>query len=128
VSNRNAIAILAAIVLAAGIAVGFWPSSIDRAYRDSEAGTTVSCGSAFTGVDREAHRADLGSNIREAYTGVASGGHVEECDDKLAARLPIALVTAGVGALGLLWFALTASTAQPPRGRGPASSETTPTV
>lgn len=111
-SNRRALAVLAAVVLVVAVAVGLWPHSIPLGFEAGEdRSTTMSCGSALSPDTDEARLTAAQSGLTAAISGddvaVTEQELVAQCGDAVATPRLISLGLGGVAVLTLLFLALT---------------------
>lgn len=100
---------LAGIVLAVGLVIGFMSHSVSDEFGDS-----ITCGSPFSPQHAEALGADLGSAAANVAT-----SYDQQCGDALSAPRTVALSIAGVGVLALLFCGLTAAKVEQPATPAP---------
>lgn len=107
------LAIVAALVLAAGLVVGFLPYSANAA----------PCGSPFvpTADPFEADLQDTWSDAADIAAAADVGSHQDACADRRDVRRTAAIALVGVGAAGLAWAWYGRAKGRSPRGRQAAA-------
>lgn len=99
-STRGALAVVAAIVLAAGVLLALLPVSVADG---------VGCGSAISPEPNAAMAAEFGASLEDAFaggTGDADGGFQALCEDRVTAQRLAAFPLVGIGVLALVFLAL----------------------
>lgn len=92
-SNKRAVAVIAAIAFVIGAVLLFLPLSAGRV------GNKIECGSAISPRYAQADIADIMNPGRTS--------RVEDCEDTVSGRRSVGFPLAGVGAAGLLFVYLT---------------------
>lgn len=108
------LAIVAALVLAAGLVVGFLPYSANAA----------PCGSPFvpTSDPFEADLQDTWSDAADIAAAADVGSHQDACADRRVERRAAAIPLIGIGAAGLAWAWRGRRAARSPRSRYASAS------
>lgn len=109
-STRGALAVVAAIVIAAGFVLALLPVSAKG----------VQCGTALHPDKMGAITAEFQDSVTAALRGERGGGedaYADACEDRVSSQRTAAFLLVGVGGLALLFVALTVV------GRAPAVNE-----
>lgn len=108
------LAIVAALVLAVGLVVGFLPYSANAA----------PCGSPFvpTSDPFEADLQDTWADAADIAAAADVGSHQDACADRRTARRAAAIAFVGIGAIGLAWAWYGRAIGRSPRGRHASAS------
>lgn len=115
-------AVLGGLMLAIGFFALVLPITVD------DAGESVSCGSGFGGLSRDAGLRDAGRDIGAAMYGTTSDSDLAgECEDAVGARQTWGWPVGAVGAVVLVGALLIQLPTRPgPQQRGSEASDATP--